>query len=243
MLYIQKEPALPSVAQELNRIKRDYNWDSVDYTETQRVRMVFDTLDKKMIRHQLVREQKGLCAYCMRRIRDDENTTIEHLIPISQNGRAALDYENMLACCDGGRRSNDTNRVLCCDASKKETEIHTSPYNREQMAKIRYDKYGFLLVPPEETGMVLDINEVLKLNGVQDAEGRFLHDTSTRLVYSRKQAYEKYRKYIIGLGKKGKPITSAIKRRIKEIDEAPEREEFAGVLLFFLNRKLRAKQS
>ncbi len=242
MLYIEKEPVTSPVAQELSRIKRDNSWESLDYTDTHQIRAIFDALDKKTIRQQLIREQRGLCAYCMRRIKDNENTTIEHLIPISKDGKQALNYENMMACCDGGRRSQATNRVLCCDASKKEQEIGISPYNREQMKRIRYDRHGFLHISPEDSDLERDINEVLKLNGEQNAQGQFLHDTSTRLVYGRKQAYEKYYGFIKGLSKTGKPIPQAVRKKIEEMNEAPVKDEFAGVLLFFLNRKLRSVQ-
>lgn len=38
--------------------------------------MSFDDLDKTEIRNQLLVEQKYLCAYCMRRIRDNNTLTL-----------------------------------------------------------------------------------------------------------------------------------------------------------------------
>lgn len=62
--------------------------------------------DKKVIREELVREQRGLCAYCMRRIHENptpaDATKIEHIIP--QSHRATVfDWNNLVACCNGNQ--------------------------------------------------------------------------------------------------------------------------------------------
>ena len=75
-----------------------------------------------------MKEQHGLCAYCMRRIHNDSSTTIEHWVPLSQNKEQALQYSNFLGVCHGGRKSEtDDNKILCGDASKEETAIRISP--------------------------------------------------------------------------------------------------------------------
>ena len=66
MLYIRKEPPSPEVAQEISRVKRDVQWKQSGQTDSAYARTAFNLLDISIIRKQLLREQHGLCAYCMR---------------------------------------------------------------------------------------------------------------------------------------------------------------------------------
>ena len=239
MLFIQKKKTSAAVSKDIRRVKQQNNWDNLNYKDTQVVRSVFDMLDKRALRMQLLQEQGYLCAYCMRRIKNDESTTIEHLIPITIDGKRALSYQNMLACCDGGRGSSDKNKILCCDAAKGDQEITFSPLKKEHIGKIRYNKDGFIRIYPEDPQMMRDINDVLKLNGEYDADGTFLADTSTMIVFGRKLAYQKAQQFISGLAIRDKLNASVIKKKIDEIERASEKDEYAGVLLYVLKRKLR----
>ena len=239
MLYIQKKRASAAVSNEIRKIKQNNDWDHLDFKDAKAIRYVFDMMDKETIRTQLLKEQGYLCAYCMRKISNDATTTIEHLIPISLDGKQALNYKNMLACCDGGRGSIDKNKILCCDAAKGDKKLTISPFKKEQVDKIRYNRDGFIHLYPEDPEIMRDIKDVLKLNGEYDADGNYLSDTSTMIVSGRKQAYRKTQQFIIGLEKKNKLNAAVIKKRIQEIEKAPEKDEYAGVLLYVLKRKLR----
>ena len=238
MLYINKEAPSPEVSQEISRVERDVQWKKTEQPDTLYARLAFNQLNKGIIRKQLIREQHGLCAYCMRRIYDNDSTVIEHRIPVNRDPRATLNYNNMMACCDGGRKSDSTPRVLCCDASKGNKEISISPYNRDQMETIRYDKNGRIYIYPRDEELEYDLNQVLYLNG-EAAGSVILQDTSTGLIYGRKQTYRSFEVFIKGLNKKGKPVGAAIRRKIDEISNSEEYIEFAGVWLYFLKRKLR----
>jgi len=65
----------------------------------------YDGLDKKTktaIQKALVPEQGYLCCYCGGRVGERANDChIEHLIPQSKDPARALDYDNMLASCQG----------------------------------------------------------------------------------------------------------------------------------------------
>ncbi len=71
-----------------------------------------------------IRDQKGLCAYCECRIRveDTLHRRIEHFHPKSDrssNKNWDLDWQNMLAVCDGGTRSgHPLPKNMHCDARK-----------------------------------------------------------------------------------------------------------------------------
>ena len=230
MLYIRKEPPSPEVAQEISRVKRDVQWKQSGQPDSAYARTAFNLLDKSIIRKQLLREQHGLCAYCMRRIEEHENLSnmvIEHWMPIDADCRQALDYSNMMICCDGGRLNDDAQRVLHCDASKGNQILSISPYSKEQMEKIRYDRNGRIHTNPEDKELDKDINQILHLNEATD------------LVYGRRQTYSNFETFIKGLDKKGKTIGAAVRKKIEEITNATEYDEYAGVWLYLLKRKLR----
>ena len=240
MIYIQKNQPSAEVTNEINRVKKDGDWKHINTEDPVAVRNVFDLLDKGIIRRQLLSEQKGLCAYCMRRIRDDEATVIEHWIPVSTDGTAALEPANMLACCNGGRTSVEKSKILCCDASKENQSITLNPCNNEQMDRIRYRSDGTIYVYPDDEELTRDINEVLHLNGKVDRNGIMVQDTATRLVHDRRVTYREFEVFIKRLWKLGKPIGPSVRRKLEEISNSTEYVEYAGVWIHFLKRKLRS---
>lgn len=145
MLYIQKgeEP----LAQQTARIKiqRSAEWKATASYDTATIRDYFNQLPKQDIRDSLAAEQKGLCAYCMRRLdSSSSHMSIEHWVPLSKNKDLALSYSNMLGVCDGGKASNSNRakKVLCCDASKADDATMTiDPLNEEQ-----YIQYQMMLL-------------------------------------------------------------------------------------------------
>ena len=146
MLYIRKSKPSREVAVDISRVRREQR-SLIDRGTPEAALEVFDCLNKPLLRKSLIAEQHGLCAYCMRRIRDNADMTIEHWRPIDSNSWGAMDYENMLGVCDGGRKAGRTESegsrpVLCCDASKGNREITISPCNPDHMQKIRYVEDG-----------------------------------------------------------------------------------------------------
>ncbi len=55
---------------------------------------------KEKVKESLLREQYGLCCYCMKRI-DRHNSHIEHFRPQSKYPSLVLDYQNLLLSCNG----------------------------------------------------------------------------------------------------------------------------------------------
>lgn len=243
MLFIDKKNPNLAVSAEIGRVKRDEAWTNADKKDPRQVRKCFDLLNKNIIKKQLLQEQHGLCAYCMRRIQNDHHMGIEHVVPIQQSGEDALSYLNMIGCCDGGRSidvGSGNRRVLCCDAEKGERLLYISPFNEAQMKKIRYDRNGRIYTFPADDSMEHDINDVLKLNGLVDRNsGVILADTATSLVLGRKNVYRNYEHYIKQLVGKKKLNRSVLERKIYDIETAATYVEYAGVWLYFLKRKLR----
>ena len=239
MLHIRKHPTKESI-DEISRVKREQK-QLLDRRDSQSAREVFECLDKTIVRESLVKEQHGLCAYCMRRIGNTSATTIEHWQPIEKNTYGAIDYKNMIGVCDGGRKipslgDEEVSHILCCDASKGNTEITISPLNSVHMQKIRYSEDGKIYTYPKDKILERDINEVLHLNRENNL------DTTTRLLWSRREAYRAYERFIKGLSQSNKLSRSFIEKKIKHMESQDTYDEFAGVVLYYLKRKLRQLQ-
>ena len=130
---------------------------------------------KKKIKRVLVKEQGGLCAYCMCRIpRDDVEVgiapiTIEHYIPRNpEDGRdigQGLDYNNLLTVCNGNRAAKGTRNEndLICDAHRKNTEfIKVNPCVPETLNTIFYYLDG--KIDATDADVKKDLTETLNLN-------------------------------------------------------------------------------
>ena len=237
MLYIKKSQPSKEVADEISRVRREQKSLMIKGTPDS-VRKVFDCLSKPLLRASLIVDQHGLCAYCMRRIENGTNMTIDHWQPIERNVDGALDYKNMFGVCDGGRRiyksaTDGSHRVLCCDASKGSRAITINPCKSEHMMKIRYSEDGRIYTYPKDEELETDINEVLHLNGYDGI------DTQTRIIKGRREAYKSYVRYIMKLIQDNSLSRRVVEKRIQHIESQEKYGEFAGVILYFLKRKLK----
>ena len=250
MIYIKKQNAPKKMIEQVAAIKAEDGWKTAADTDTERLRSYFDQLDKNAIRNALYEEQHGLCAYCMRRIHNDESMVIEHWQPVKKNENDtqwkkdnALAYSNMLGCCDGGKKSDDTRKVLSCDASKSNERIIISPWKKEHIEKIVYRSSGRIATNPYDEELEHDINYVLHLNGKLDENGNIVHDTSTALIKGRREVYQDFSYFMEALGRKygndENKIQNGIYKKINEMESAKEYEQFIGVWLFFLRRRVR----
>ena len=130
----------------------------------------------------LLAEQNGICAYCMRSIRV-ENATIEHIIGqsyIDNKGnkigkKEDTNYENMLAVCQGDFCFNSTH----CDKSRsiyqdKNPLLSFTPLNKQEMSKIKFTQSGTIYYNnlDENSKMNDDLTRVLKLNCEEIKESR-----------------------------------------------------------------------
>ena len=247
MLYIEKKTPPQSYQKAVAEIKSAPAWRSIQDGDTRAIRSQFDLLPKSEIRDALLAEQHYLCAYCMKRIRNNvEGTevvhmTIEHWFPLSQDKERALDYKNFLGVCKGGAdTAGPKSRILCCDASKEDTaKLTVTPLNRAMMLYIAYKSDGTIYCLPTADADVAkainnDLNQVLQLNG---SKGQ---DTATGLVKGRRDAYRQAQKIYKDLSERGRLTSVQISKKIREIKQLDEYPEFAGTILFFLERKQKA---
>lgn len=86
-----------------------------------------------------------------------------------------------------------------------------------------------------ETRLWRDINEVLLLNGIQKKDGT-VRDTSTELLKGRKDAYDRARKMMDSLNRKGKCTSAVLKKIMDDLYNRDEREEYVGVKLYYFKK-------
>ena len=102
MLYIKKEGLPSDISNRIIQLSKSEEWKNISKDDTDAIRYVFDNeFPKNDVKRVLLHEQHGICAYCMKRIRMDNHSRVEHLVPLSKSKDNAINYNNMLGVCDG----------------------------------------------------------------------------------------------------------------------------------------------
>ena len=119
--------------------------------------------DKDGLRAALVRDQRGLCCYCMNRVKaTGTGMKIEHWQCQSHNAHLELSYTNLLAACLGGHGQPQV--LQHCDTRKGEQDLKFNPANAAHRIeqRIRFELDGTIASSDSEFDMQL--NDVLNLN-------------------------------------------------------------------------------
>ena len=97
--------------------------------------------DKGTLREMLVVEQRGLCCYCMGRIRGD-SMKVEHWRSQSRFPGEQLDYRNLLGACQGGEGQPRSRQH--CDTRKGDRDLRWNPADPSHAveARIHYQSDG-----------------------------------------------------------------------------------------------------
>lgn len=120
-------------------------------------------LFKNDLRHALVTEQRGLCCYCMGRIREGPNTMkIEHWKCQAHHRRKQLSYRNLLGACLGGH--GQPPRLQHCDTRKRNRDLKWNPAEPAHgiETRVRYELDGS--IHADDADFDEQLNEVLNLN-------------------------------------------------------------------------------
>lgn len=118
---------------------------------------------KDELRHSLVGEQRGLCCYCMGRIRNTvEAMKVEHWRPQSRFPNEQLSYRNLLGACLGG--NGQPGHLQHCDARKGDHDLQWNPAEPAHHieTRIKYELDGTICADDPLFGG--QINTVLNLN-------------------------------------------------------------------------------
>lgn len=114
---------------------------------------------KDGLREALVAEQRGLCCYCMGRIRATrDGMKIEHWRSRTRYPKKQLDYANLLGACLGGEGGRPKDQH--CDTRKADSDLLWNPADPE--ARIRYGRDGSVRADDGKFNKQLD--SVLNLN-------------------------------------------------------------------------------
>lgn len=122
----------------------------------------------KLLQDALLTEQGSLCCYCMTKIAQKANLTVEHFIEKSKDGSKALDYKNLLGSCNSqtscniGRGESGAFKHLPNPAIGNNIEDIIG-YNLQGEVIVK-DKYQKKISQVQLTDLLKDINEKLKLN-------------------------------------------------------------------------------
>ena len=176
---------------------------------------------KPALRQHLVREQRGLCCYCMSRIgADAKSMTIEHWHPRSRYPTEELDYRNLLASCIGHSQQGQTS-----NASKGDTPIARNPAEPGHRVDrdIRY--LGDGMIHSDDPEWNRDLTEVLNLN-------------AAFLVNNRKAALDAF---VTTLGRTGSLHSETLKSMLRRANgDAFDGylNPFCQVVVYWLQKRL-----
>ncbi len=174
---------------------------------------------KREMREHLLREQGGLCAYCMRRVTNDEKKcTVEHWRPRSDEQTDPFHWPDLLAVCDGGG-SGAKRDTAHCDRIRGDTPLTLHPAHPSQNIEdlLRYDADGHLH-PIKDTP---DVN-TLNLN-------------CDRLKGNRRAVIDAV---LQGAQQADATALRRFIQRWEHTDKNHLRPEYAATALYFLRRRL-----
>ena len=122
--------------------------------------------DKDLLRQHLVNEQRGICCYCMSRIRATAGEMkIEHWQCREHYPERQLDYSNLLGACNGGE--GRPGREQHCDTRKGQEDLSIHPAdpacNVERLIKFP----GSGKIRSDDPDVDRQLNKVLNLNHPQ----------------------------------------------------------------------------
>ena len=180
----------------------------------------------------LLKEQGGLCAYCMCRI-TAENIHIEHWVP--QKGefyadeytqeecdKLTIDFRNMLGVCPGGRGLPPSKTT--CDTHRQNAHIVVNPQRQLAIDSLKYGRDGTISSTDKQIND--DISITLNLNEIT-------------LCANRKSAWNACLDTLQKQRRTGTWTKAMIDKQIAHYEQADEngnRPPYAGIVLFWLKK-------
>ncbi len=195
------------------------------------------------LRAVLREEQGSICCYCMASIATGK-TKIEHYKPRYGNEELEIDYKNLYLACDG-------EKVNCNENQDKDKSIYD-----DCKCKYRKDESYKKIVKHCDTCKANKSLEYIKFQNIQ----REVKYKSDGTIYSDNENIDRELNYVLNLNiemlKKSRREAKvdlwhklpqhkswnkdSINRIIEKYENHPKKAPYLGVLLYFLNKKLRA---
>jgi len=120
----------------------------------------YDSLHRADIRPQLLEDQRGLCCYCLKRLKDRPGQIkVEHFRPQHRHPELELSWHNLFAACRGGMGQPPAQQH--CDTAKGGQRCDLDPLTVRE-ADFRYHADG--RISHQDPELDRQLNEVLHLN-------------------------------------------------------------------------------
>lgn len=179
---------------------------------------------KDAVRDALVRDQGGVCCFCMDRIRPGRfEMKVAHMHSQTGHEDRALRYANLFGACLGGQ--GKVRKFQHCDTYQGNQDLHTRldhPTLRLE-AVVRYDRDGRISAP-SNTVLDREIDDVLNLN--EDGLCRKRRDVLNGLLGALRHLKGAWSKALLDQ-----------KRREWESPGPDGYRPFYGVVLYYLDRR------
>lgn len=195
------------------------------------IRLCYENLkaSKQPIKDSLVKEQHGLCAYCMRRIRADKHSSIEHIVPQhdadgTPHDRESVDYGNMLAVC------RPKSGPLTCGRSKGNAHMKVNPLDPSTLSGIYYTRDG--RIRSTDDAVDADLKKTLNLN----SEDGYMLEGRAAVWRAVDKEISRIAKRC---GNSNRRLLLECKRTKQALLSSDLYPEYAGVILFRLDHFIR----
>lgn len=204
MRNIQKRPEPPSLTEHRCSDLADYD----NYAA------------KDDLRWSLTTEQRGICCYCMQRIRPtDSAMKIEHWQCQSRYPDRRLDYSNLLSACRGGEGKRPYDQH--CDTRKADSDLTYCPASHNVEVRIRY--LGDGRIETDDGQLHSELENILNLN-------------DSLLVKNRKGVLDAFRDRL----QRESATTADLRRELANWngDNGGTLNPFCQVVVYYLRKKL-----
>jgi uncharacterized protein (TIGR02646 family) len=180
--------------------------------------------DKDALRTHLVKEQRGLCCYCLSRIRAERDAMkIEHWHCRTNYGAEQLDYSNLLGACMGNEGSPSKDQH--CDTRKGDRDLSRNPANPMHHVEdlVRFEGDGRIV--SKDPAFDSELNEVLNLN----------------VAFLKNNRKATLKAFQAALAKRGELPRRVLDRWLREwngASHAGELQPFCQVVVYWLRKRL-----
>jgi uncharacterized protein (TIGR02646 family) len=191
---------------------------------------------KDELRVALVKEQHGLCAYCMCRIEAAASKMkVEHWKCQDHNPELQLHYGNLLGVCKGHEGAAPKDQT--CDTRKGNDDLKYNPSNplHDVFSKLRYDlKDGAL----HSTEADFDL-QVSDEDEHGNDRGKSVLNLNLPLLKRNRLEVIKGVQAALAMGglHRGK---AEIEKRIQKLESQSVWPEYAGLIFYYLQKRLKA---
>jgi uncharacterized protein (TIGR02646 family) len=183
-----------------------------------------DYQDKDTLRRSLVTEQRGLCCYCLNRIRPQPlRMKIEHWHCQDRYPSEQLVYHNLLGACLGNEGERE--QLQHCDTKKANKDLSRNPATPDHQVESFVRFQGDGTVASQDQAFDQELNNVLNLN-------------APHLRNNRKAALDAFKST---LHKRGELQRATLERWLRDWNgesHVDDLQPFCQVIVYWLRKRL-----